>query len=116
MNCLTIVQRSFQLAEPVLEEGVGAVEVGAQVSGSRRPVPARQRLLAGGVKELMVNAYEQPCSDAGVSLVDLQLRLEGRGQYLHEVRHHLAFLRLEGGGRFDDAGEGRESRAAQTRT
>jgi hypothetical protein len=51
MNCVEILPGPVQLAEPVLEQVVGAVEVGAQAPGRRRPVLARERLLAGGAEE-----------------------------------------------------------------
>ena len=58
MSCLEVSRRSFQLAEPVLEQVVGAVEVGAQAPGCRGPVLTRERLLAGGISEHDVNEIE----------------------------------------------------------
>src|SRR5438067_7120884 len=115
MDCVEVLRRSFQLAEPVLEEVVGAVEVGAQAAGRRRPVLAGERLLAGSAKELPVNADEKPCSDARVSLLESQFRLKSVCQHVDEARHHLELLRLQGGGLLDDPRAGREPGAAQAR-
>src|SRR2546430_1522300 len=54
MSCVEVSRRSFELAEPVLEQVVGAVEVGAQAPGCRGPVLARERLLAGGEEEVLL--------------------------------------------------------------
>src|SRR6266566_2076488 len=86
MDCVEVLRGSFQLAEPVL---------------------------AGSAKELPVDADEKPCGDARVSLLESQLRLKSVCQHLHEARHHLELLRLQGGGLLDDPREGREPGAAQ---
>jgi hypothetical protein len=113
MNGVEVLLRPLQLAEPVLEEVVRPVEVGAQASGRRRPMAARERLLAGGAEELAVNADEEPRGDARVSLGEGQLRLECLRQDLHETGHHLELLGLERGGLLDDARERREAGAAE---
>src|SRR5690349_6265172 len=115
MNCVEASRGPFQLAEPVLEQVVGTVEIGAQTPGCRWPAFAGERLLASGAEELSVDADEEPSGEACVTLVESQLCLERVGQDLDKARHHLQLLCLASRRLLDDARERREAGAAESR-
>src|SRR5262245_8882985 len=107
MCCAETTRRPSELAEPVLEQLVGAVEIGPQAPERAGAVPARERLLARGAEQLPVNADDQPRGDACVALVDVELRLDRAGERLREPGHHLELLRLQRGRLLDDPREER---------
>src|ERR671934_2353061 len=114
MGCAHI--RPFQLTETVLEQLIGAGEVGTKPSEGRGAVLAGERLLPGGVKQLAVYADQQRGCDARVALVDAKLGLDPLRENPREVRHHLELLGLERRRFFDDPSEGRKARATEART
>ena len=56
MNCVEVLRGSVQLSEPMLEEMVGAVEIGAQTPGCRGPVLAGGRLWLVSGDGLLIGA------------------------------------------------------------
>src|SRR6266702_3897669 len=107
---------AFELAEPMLEQLVGALQVCAQPPDRSRAVLACERLSARPAEDLAMHADEQARGDASVAFVDTELALDRVGDHLREVRHHLQLLRLQRGRLFDDPRERRETRTAKTRT
>src|SRR5919197_115108 len=116
MDCCDVATVALELAETVLEKKMGRVEVTAQPPHRRRTVLAVERLPAGGVEEQSVDADEESGRDPCVAAVESELGRELLCQDLHELRHDLELLRLELRGVLDDAGEGREARAAEPGT
>src|SRR2546423_14490867 len=94
--------RVLELAEPVLEQAVGTVEVGAQASNGCGSVPACERLGACVAEKLPVNADEHVRRDLRVELMDAELASDRACEHLGVVRHDLELLRLQRGRLLDD--------------
>src|SRR5260370_14616120 len=81
-----------EAAEPVFEQVVGALEIGAQPPDGGGAVLPGERLLTRGVEDLPVDADEQTGSDPRIAFVHGQLALDRLGQHLIEAGHHLELL------------------------
>src|SRR5204862_2112151 len=101
MNSAATPRGLLQLAEPVLEQVVRAVEVGAQAPDRGGAVSPLERIPSRGAEELAVDADQQARGDARVARVDAELALDGVGQHLPEAGHDLALLRQQRGRLFD---------------
>ena len=84
---------SFELAEPTFDELVRTFEVALELLDRGRAMFARERLLAGSVEDLSMNADQQAGGDSRVALWDVELRLNRVGQHADEVGHYFELLR-----------------------